>query len=85
MVDQGHLEDCPVVTPPRVESPGCLGELPELGLPSRYEVERVLLGFNVFRWSSYAEFREAVRLEAEMEWMVDTLVDTHLVLLNVPK
>jgi len=37
------------------------------------------------RWSSYAEFREAVRLEAEMECMVDTLVDTHLVLPNLPE
>ena len=74
-----------MVTPPRAESPGHLGELPELGPPSRYEVERVLLGFDVLRWSSYAEFREAVRLEAEMEWMVDTLVDTHLVLPNLPE
>jgi len=47
VVDQGRLEDCPVVTPPRVESPGRLGELPELGPPSRYEVERVLLGYDV--------------------------------------
>jgi len=85
VVDQGRLEDCPVVTPPRAESPGHLGELPELGPPSRYEVERVLLGFDVLRWSLYAEFREAVRLEAEMEWMVDTLVDTHLVLPNLPE
>ena len=85
MVDQGRLEDCPPVTPPRVESPGHLGELPELGPPSQYEVERVLLGFDVLRWSSYAEFREAVRLEAEMEWMVDALVDTHLVLANLPE
>jgi len=74
-----------VVTPPRVESPGCLGEMPKLGLPSRYKVERVLLGFDILRWSSYAEFCEAVRLEAEMEWMVDTLVDTHLVLPNLPE
>ena len=73
------------MTPPRVESPGHLGELPELGPPSQYEVERVLLGFDVLRWSSYAEFREAVRLEAEMEWMVDALVDTHLVLANLPE
>jgi len=85
VVDQGHLEDCPLVTPPRVESPGRLGELPEHGPPSRYEVERVLLGYDVLRWSSYAEFREAVRLEAEMECMVDTLVDTHLVLVNLPE
>jgi len=85
VVDQGRLEDCPVVTPPRTESPGRLGELPELGPPSRYEVERVLLGFDVLRWSSYAEFREAVHLEAEMEWMVNTLVDTHLVLPNLPE
>ena len=73
------------MTPPRVESPGRWGELPEHGLPSRYKVERVLLGYNVLRWSSYAEFREAVHREAEMEWMVDTLVDTHLVLPNLPK
>jgi len=85
VVNQGRLEDCPAVTPPRVESPGRLGELPELGPPSRYEVERVLLGYNVLRWSSYAEFREAVRQEAEMEWMVDTLLDTHLVLSNLPE
>ena len=85
VVDQGCLEDCPPVTPPRVESPGHLGELPEHGPPSRYEVERVLLGYNVLRWSSYAEFQEAVRQEAEMEWMVDTLVDTHLVLPNLPE
>jgi len=85
VVDQERLEDYPVVTPPRVESPGRLGELPELGPPSRYEVERVLLGFDILRWSLYAEFREAVRLEAEMEWMVDTLVDTHLVLPNLPE
>ena len=85
VVDQGRLEDCPPVTPPRVESLGHLGDLPELGLPSRYEVERVLLGYNVLRWSLYAEFREAVRLEAEMECMVDTLVDTHLVLPNLPE
>jgi len=39
---------------------GSSGELPEHGLPSRYEVERVLLGYNILRWSSYAEFREAV-------------------------
>ena len=44
------------MTPPRVESLGRLGELPEHGLPSRYKVERVLLGYNVLRWSSYAEF-----------------------------
>jgi len=74
-----------VVTPPRAESPGRLGELPELGPPSRYEVERVLLGFDVLIWSSYAEFREAVHLEAEMEWMVDTLIDTHIVLPNLPE
>jgi len=73
------------VTPPRVESPGCLGELPEHGPPSRYKVERVLLGYNVLRWSSYDEFREAVRREVEMEWMVDTLIDTHLVLPNLPE
>ena len=85
MVDQGRLEDCPPVTPPRVESLGCLGELPEHGPPSRYEVERVLLGYDVLRWSSYAEFREAVHLEAEMECMVDTLVNTHLVLVNLPE
>ena len=85
MVDQGRLEDCPIVTPPRVESPGRLGELPEHGPPSRYEVERILLGYDVLRWSSYAEFREAVRFEAEMECMVDTLVDTHLVLANLPE
>ena len=85
MVDQGRLEGCPPVTPPRVESPGRLGELPEHGPPSRYEVEWVLLGYDILRWSSYAEFREAVRLEAEMECMVDTLVDTHLVLPNLPE
>jgi len=85
VVDQGRLEDCPPATPPRTESPGRLGELPEHGPPSRYEVERVLLGYDVLRWSSYAEFREAVRLEAEMECMVDTLVDTHLVLPNLPE
>jgi len=73
------------VTPPRVESLGCLGELPEHGPPSRYKVERVLLGYNVLQWSSYAEFWEAVHVEAEMEWMVDTLVDTHLVSPNLPK
>jgi len=73
------------VTPLRVESPGHLGELPEHGLPSRYKVERVLLGYNVLRWSSYAEFQEAVHQEAEMEWMVDTLVDAHLMLPNVPE
>ena len=85
MVDQARLEDAPLLTPPRVESPGRLGELPELGPPSRYEVERVLLGYDVLRWSSYAEFQEAVRLEAEMEWMVDTLVDTHLAFVNLPE
>ena len=85
VVNQGRLEDRPPVTPPRVESPGHLGELPEQGLPSRYEVEMVLLGYDILRWSSYAEFREAVHREAEMEWMVDTLVDTHLVLLNLPE
>jgi len=85
VVDQERLEDCPVVTPPRVESPGHLGDLPELGPPSRYEMERILLGFDVLRWSSYAEFREAVCLEAEMECMVDVLVDTHLVLSNLPE
>ena len=56
MVDCGHLEECPPVTPPRVESPGHLGELPEHGLPSRYGVERILLRYNVLRWSSYAKF-----------------------------
>jgi len=85
VVNQGRLEDCLPLTPPRVESPGCLGELPEHGPPSRYEVERVLLGYDVLRWSSYAEFREAVCYEVEMEWVVDTLVDTHLVLPNLPK
>jgi len=73
------------MTPPWVESPGRLGELPEHGPPSRYELERILLGYDVLRWSSYAEFREAVRLEAEMEWMVDTLVDTHLAFANLPE
>jgi len=73
------------MTPPRVESPGRLGELPEHGPPSQYEVERVLLGYDVLQWSSYAEFREAVRLEAEMEWMVDTLIDTHLAFANLPE
>ena len=34
VVDHGHLKDCPPVTPPRVESPGCLGELPKHGPPS---------------------------------------------------
>ena len=53
-----------MLTPPRAESLGRLGELPEHGPPSRYEVERVLLGYDILRWSSYAEFREAVRLEA---------------------
>ena len=85
MVDQARLEDVPAVTPPRVESPGRLGELPEHGPPSRYELERILLGYDVLRWSSYAEFCEAVRLEAEMEWMVDTLVDTHLAFANLPE
>jgi len=85
VVNQGRLEDCPPVTPPRVESPGRLGELPEHGPPSRYEVERVLLGYDVLRWSSYAEFQEAMHLEAEVEWMVDTLVDTHLVSPNLPE
>ena len=85
VVGQERLEDCPPVTPPRVESPGRLGELPEHGPPSRYEVERVLLGYDVLRWSTYAEFREAVRLEAEIECMVDTLVDTHLVHPNLPE
>ena len=56
-----------MVTPPRVESLGCLGELPEHGPPSRYEVVRVSLGYDVLRWSSYVEFCEAVCLEAEME------------------
>ena len=85
VVDQGHLEDCPPVTPPRVESPGRLGELPEHGPPSRYKVERVLLGYDILRWSSYAEFQEAVHREAEAEWMVDTLVDIHLVHPNLPE
>ena len=73
------------MTPPRVESLGRLGELPEHGLPSRFEVERVLLGYDILRWSSYAKFCEAVHLEVEMEWMVDILVDTHLVLPNLPE
>ena len=56
VVDHGHLEECPPVTSPRVESLGHLGELPKHGPPSRYEVERVLLGYDILRWSSYAEF-----------------------------
>jgi len=61
------------------------GLVSTLGPPSRYEVERVLLGYDVLMWSSYAEFQEAVRLEAEMECMVDTLVYTHLVFPNLPE
>jgi len=85
VVNRGYLEDCPPVTSPRVESLGCLGKLPDHGLPSRYEVERVLLEYDILRWSSYAKFWEAVHLEAEMEWMVDTLLDTHLVSPNLPE
>jgi len=73
------------VAPPRMESLGHLGDVPAQGPPSRFEVEGRWLGYDTLQWSSYAEFREVSRLEAEMEELVDTLVDTHLVYLNLPK
>lgn len=73
------------MTSPRVESPGCLGDVPVPGPPSRFEVEGCWLGYDTLQWSSYAEFREAMCLEAEMEELVDTLVDTHFVCPNLPE
>ena len=73
------------MTPPRVESPGCLGDLPLEGPQSRFNVEVRWFRYDALQWSSYAKFREARRLEAEMEELVDTLVDTHLVSPNLPE
>ena len=68
-----------------MESPGCLGDLLLEGPQSRFNVEVWWFGYDALQWSSYAEFREARQLEAEMEELVDILVDTHLVSPNLPE
>jgi len=67
------------------DSLGHLRDTPAQGPPSRFEVERLWLGYDALQWSSYAEFREAVDLEAEVEELVNTLVDIHLVFSNLPE
>ena len=61
----------------RVESPGRLEEIPDRGPAPQYDLCSDYFGYREGLGFSYAEFREALRITAEEETLVEDLLSVH--------